>query len=561
LLTLRPSTTVAPVRGTRTVDWRALFVRADLGVIALWTLLVGVIGFARRDYNGDGMRHLPAAISSGWPHFGSTRWLLFPGLIKVIVRPFVMLGLVHDIWQAEIIFTFTSVTCGLVYLLCLRQWMVARGVDASARAASILLGAACVPLLKMCTDNMEATIPATLAVAGLTFAAVRSNDAERARTGILVAVGSIALATLLYQALILALGFLPLAVGPQTLRRQLRETYTLVACAVLLALVPAVMVTTLVVGGDTIGHAAFRAVNGDWTVVYRVYTAPGGGHSPGRLLTALVLGPGANAVMVPGNIPGLSSLIPHLRSSGWERSEAIGQVALLLAGVALTSGATFIAFRRRDWAWLFALAVLMLLPLARTFQYPYVKFYTLFPALLAIGALAIDPRITAWVGGALLLFNGTVVAASVAEGRRAYAANAAFEETLPPGSCWLTAGWMARETQQWTGFSCGLLRSFPQVADDDLEAGSRDASRTFTECLTRCFCEAPMVVTDEFTPEHRSVVHTNGFYYRGANLDELLWTPDKGIAVPRQPPEIFVYSKDAQEHACSQIREESQRPR
>jgi hypothetical protein len=532
----------------------------DVAVVVVWTCFVAFLAFTRRDYNGDGMRHLPAAISPGWPHFGSSRWLLFPWLLKGLLRPFVVLGLARDVWQAATIFAFTNVACGFVYLLCLRKWLVIRGAPTSARSAALLIAAGCVPLLQLCSDVTEPTIPATLVIAGLTFAAVRSNDAARVHTGILVAVASIALATLLYQALILALGLLPLAVGPRTLGRALRDTYTRAACAVLLALVPAIILTTLVMGGDTIGHAAWRAINGDWTAVYRAYAAPGGGHSPSRLLAALIFGPSANIFVVPGNVTGLSSLVPRLRSAG-ERSEALAQVAVVLSSVALMGGATVVAFRRRDWPWFFALTILMLLPLSRTFQYSYVKFYTLLPALLAIVALAINPRIAAGVGCALLLFNGTVVAATVAEKRTAYTANAAYEETLPPGSCWLTAGWMARETQSWTGFSCGLLRSFPQSAGDDLEAGSREASRIFTECVTRCFCDAPMVMTDEFTPEHRDVVHTNGFYYRGTNLDDLLWTPEKGIVVPKQPPEIFVYSKDAQVRACTKIREDSLVPR
>jgi hypothetical protein len=271
-----------------------------------------------------------------------------------------------------------------------------------------------------------------------------------------------------------------------------------------------------------------------------------------------LFGPSSNVLLVPGSLPGLSGLLPHLRSPA-TRSEALLQAGVILCGVGVMAGAVVLSVRRRDWAWLIALFVLMLLPWARTYTYSYVKFYTMLPVLLATSTLAVRPVVALCLGSIMLLFNGGVIAASVERGRTAYAVNAEYEETLPAGACWLTAGWSAHETEKWTGFTCGLLRSFfaPKTSGTDLATLSRDVRRDFRECVTKCFCESAMVMTDEFTPESRDTVHRNGFYYPSAELDELLWTPDKGVAVPKQPSNLFVYSNGAQAQLCSRIRDGS----
>src|SRR5262245_15092111 len=69
----------------------------DVIVIAVWLILAAVAGFSRRDFGGDGLRHLGPIVSLDHPKLGEPRWLLFPSLMFILLRPFVALGLVTSV--------------------------------------------------------------------------------------------------------------------------------------------------------------------------------------------------------------------------------------------------------------------------------------------------------------------------------------------------------------------------------------------------------------------------------------------------------------------------------
>src|SRR5258706_14501455 len=73
---------------------------------------------ARRDFLGDGLRHLPAALSSA-PHLGEARWLLFPLLLFLLVKPLAALGLVTGGEAAIQPFLWVSVASGALFLFSL----------------------------------------------------------------------------------------------------------------------------------------------------------------------------------------------------------------------------------------------------------------------------------------------------------------------------------------------------------------------------------------------------------------------------------------------------------
>ncbi len=186
----------------RIASGRGARVPPDVAVISLWMLAVAVAAFARESWWGDGMRHLPAILGGDGPVLGAARWLLFPPLLFVVVRPFVLLKWVTTVDGGARVFGVVSLLCVLVVLLSLRKWLIARGAPPWTRAAALALAAVTVPMLRMGTDILEPTFAMVPAIAALAYAADHGRNEAGGRRALLVAVAGIGLASLIYQGLV-----------------------------------------------------------------------------------------------------------------------------------------------------------------------------------------------------------------------------------------------------------------------------------------------------------------------------------------------------------------------
>ncbi|HEX4406202.1 MAG TPA: hypothetical protein VH560_15295, partial [Polyangia bacterium] len=300
--------------------WR---IDLDLWVIAAWWLLVVALGFSRPDYTGDGLRHLPAIVDGTGFHLGEPRWLLFPGFLYTLLRPFVVLGLAPDVVSLIRFMTSATVLAGAAYMLALRACLVASGVDdVRRRAAALALAGSTAGIFLPSFDLSEPIFGAALVIMGLAWAARRANasgasPAER-RRALIVSVATIATATLLYQGLVLAIGLLPLVIPRDTFR----DRRALLISALILAAIPLVIVGALVAAGNSVPYAIGRAIHGEENEFYRTFLKKTGVSA--RVLP-LIAGPPQGFVQHP-DFHGFNGLIASLRG-GVGRREAVETLA------------------------------------------------------------------------------------------------------------------------------------------------------------------------------------------------------------------------------------------
>jgi hypothetical protein len=170
-----------------------------LFLVLLFTVL------RRVDYAGDGLRHLDHVLNARYPAVGEPRWILFPVLLFGLLKPFVVAGIIDTVRDAAKLFTVFNVAFALGYMMCLRRWLMELpGVQ---RSAVLLLASGSQVFLTLATDAIEPTPAVFVAVAGLTYARFHSGLTDTAR--LMSASVSIALASLIYQGLLLAFFFLP----------------------------------------------------------------------------------------------------------------------------------------------------------------------------------------------------------------------------------------------------------------------------------------------------------------------------------------------------------------
>src|SRR6185503_14301982 len=105
-------------------------------------LLLVSAAAARRDFIGDGVRHIPAALAGEAP-LGEARWLLFPALVFVVLRPLSALGTMPDVERAIQALLWLSVACGVVFLVSLNRWLRAESGDGARRAGALMLAGSC----------------------------------------------------------------------------------------------------------------------------------------------------------------------------------------------------------------------------------------------------------------------------------------------------------------------------------------------------------------------------------------------------------------------------------
>src|SRR5262249_46583441 len=115
------------------MSWRG----RDARVLGLWVLAAGALALARTDPTGDALRHLHAPLEGAGFAWGEPRWILFPGLVYTLVRPWVIAGVVSTMTGAVAVSKAFAFVCGTTYLVALRSLLERAGLDASSRARGL----------------------------------------------------------------------------------------------------------------------------------------------------------------------------------------------------------------------------------------------------------------------------------------------------------------------------------------------------------------------------------------------------------------------------------------
>jgi hypothetical protein len=498
---------------------RGLAASPDLWVIAAWFVFAAAGGFLRRDFTGDGVRHLGAIASGAGLHLGEPRWLLFPGLLYLLMRPFVVLGLAPTVESLTRVMMGATLLAATAYMLALRACLVAARVDVRRRAAALALAGLSAAFFVASTDLMEPIYGASLIVCTLAWAARRvarvGSTAAEHRRALLVTVAAIALAALTYQGLVLAVGLLPL-VFP---REVLRDRRALVLSLAILACVPIVMIGGLVLAGNSVPHALKRALQGEENGLYRNFLKHSG---PLSRVLPLVGGPPQGIVNLQ-DFRGFNGLLAGLRG-GPGRSEALWTLARFALGGGIVLAGLLAALRRKDRGLLIAFAVMMILPLVRYQQYGYIKFYIFMAVLVAYGAARARPAVVAVLAVVLLSLSVKPMLSSVPEELAVYHEHEALYAQVGPRSCWVTPAWVPPHFFLWPGRICGVLATLASghgETEDDVVAAAHAATTT---CLEACFCDSSAVFTDDMTEasSENLAISARQFQYTVFDLGELV---------------------------------------
>jgi hypothetical protein len=526
------------------------FVRSDLGhaskepdlvVLALWGLLVGTFAYTRKDFLEEGVRHLPHILSSQAPALGEPRWLLFPALVFAVVRPLVAAGAIADLASAIKPLLVLSFVAGLTYLVALRRCLVARGVSAPCRAAALTLSGFSAPVLMLGSDTAEPLIAAAIAVAGLAYAATAGQDAPQSRRSAIVAMGAIALATLVYQGLIVAMLLVPCVVPG----RALLDRKTIVVGTAIVALIPAVLVAGTLIQGNTVSQGLERVLLGEQNPLYRTYLKSS---SISRYFAVVLAGPSQGVVSIP-NFRGMRVVIRMLKEPS-TTLKGVGSFAVLACGLFVVVTGMANALRRRDWAILLAFGSMFILPLVRNQQYSDIKFYVLVPAVLGLAASHI-PLNRVWLAAIIVaILNCAFVGRDIMQGRDLAGERIPIYARVGLDACWISSTWGPAIGYKWPGSGCAVL---------GILAGGRggDGPAKLDACLQRCFCETGSVFTDDLTVQAGPAIEEtlSHFKYPPARLDTVLWRRERGYPLTtKYGRPVLAYSNDVQERICGELR-------
>jgi hypothetical protein len=529
----------------------------DLWVIAAWWVVVVALGFLRWDYTGDGLRHLPPIVDGGGPRLGEPRWILFPGMLWALLRPFVVLGIAPTVQGLARVMTGATVLAAGAYMLALRACLAAAGIDSRRRAAALALAGLSAGLFLPSTDLMEPIFGATLVMVALGWAARRvarldASEADR-RRALLVTVAAIAVAALLYQGLVLALGLLPLVFPRETLRDRRAQ----LQAALILAAIPLVMVGPLVLGGDSLQRALGRALQGEENPLYRSYLKKTGPFARvTATIVALVGGPPQGLVQV-GDFHGFNGLIAGLRG-GEGRSQALGILGRFAFGGGIILAGVIAAIRRRDRAVLIAFTVLMILPLVRSQQYGYIKYYIFLPVVVAFAAGRARPGLVGLLAAVLVWLHVVSWVRALPGEHRDYREHAAVYEQAGAQGCFFTPAWAPPYSFLWPGRVCGVLTALASGHGDTDAQVIAGAHARMTAALDACFCESSGVYADDLTESLRPQLAESArqFRYTSFDLGELVLPEGRASRV--SPPDVlrplYRYPPDDQRRICESVK-------
>ena len=511
--------------------------RIDLVVLcALSALLIGLAA-ARRDFLGDGVRHLPAVLATH-PKFGEPRWLLFPPIAWTWVRTLSRVGVVTGVDSTIQALLWMCVASGIAYLYAIRSWLVLEGRDASSRAAALLLAGSCAPVLILFSDIAEPQIAAAIVACGLLYARRHRDDPVRANYGVFVAIVAIAIATLIYQGAILALGMLPLVAYPPS-----PDEWRLAATAgAAVFLVFVVTIAAQVAAGTTVRLATTTAVAGERNPLTRSLM---GRPSAAKYVAAIVAGPPQGVVALE-NFTGIPALVTALRGEDAEAAQrGILNASRLLLGCVVVAILVAGGMRTASWRLLVALAVLLVLPVLRNQQYGYPKFFVLWPIPIALLAVRCRTRAIVLAAAAVLISNTWVVAREVRRGRELSTAVQADYARATPTTCWFTSGWSPPVSYLWPGTTAPLLGVLATGNDPVIQASA------LTVAIRRCFCESDAVWTDTSSRDADTVTSlARHFDYTAIDLTSVLVDPAERPS-SLSLPGGHIYPAADQQRICS----------
>jgi hypothetical protein len=509
-------------------------VSPDLIVLIAISALLMIAGIMRREFLGDGVRHLHAILSDQI-QAGEPRWLLFPPLASVWVRALSAAGVIAGPEGALRALVVLSIASGILFLFSIRAWLRSESEDDARRAAALLLAGSCAPVLILFSDIAEPQVAAAIAAAGLAYARVWRDDESRTRTAMLCAVGAIAIASLIYQGMILALGMLPLVVSTGTVSRR----DLLMASSGALVLVSMTMVAAQIATGTSALVAAAAVVQGEHNPLTRSMMAS---PSPWKYVAAVIAGPPQGIVALE-NFSGLKALASGVANGN---QGAIANVILLLLGFVATAMLVLRGVRDRQWRVLAAAAVILALPVVRNQQYAYVKFYVLWPIPVALLALRCRTRIVFMTATIVLATNAWLVGEQIREGRDRYRDARAIYASATPSTCWLTSGWTPPFPYLWPGNVTPILGTLATGTDPAAQRAALTAS------LRHCLCESDAVWTDT-TSRDAGVVTSIARHFEYRDTDLALVLIDSRDVDGNSVPGVWVYSDSARQRRCRAV--------
>lgn len=515
---------------------------SDNLLLAAFLLIFLVIGLRRLDYAGDGIRHLDHILQSNHPVVGEPRWILFPLLLFAIIKPFASVGIIHSAHQAAQVFCLFNILCGFAYLVCLRRWL--RDLPALRRAAVLLLsGASCV-FLTLATDTIEPTPAVLIAVAGLTLARFHAGFSDGSR--LTIAAVSLALASLIYQGLLIGFLFLPaiFPVSTLTFRR-----FVLRVAPVGLA-VPLVVIILLSIGGDTPWNAARRFRLGASNVAEsRQYSRI----SARNVAGVVIVGPAYAFASIP-ELRGLAGTIGLLRYPTTAFEGIRGAAAWCCAAAAIIATLILLVLQKKI-ALLFAFAGLLALPALRMSQYGYMKYYVLLPLLvvLVVPRLEVNFAYPACLGILLLWSNLEQIRTQrlQAETLRRQVARDLYPK-IPQAACFLTNGW-GPPVPDWRGDSVPWAHILNSGYAESQRENASANSRQLRDQLKKTFCTCPAVVTDSFIQPNLASLQQELSYFGVVDipLSQLIVSSGSSAAIFRSPKfAVYRFSLDDQRRAC-----------
>ena len=511
----------------------------DLIAIGVFAIVLAAAAAARQSFNGDGIRHVAAAIAAARPPIGEARWVLFPTLVWILVHPLAAAGWFGNAEQAARPLVALTVAAGIVYLAAIRAWLRTRGDDAWRRAAAVALAGSTAPFLLLYSDFEEPAIAAAAIVAVLAYAAARQRRTESIAPVVLVT-AIIAAASLVYEALILALALLPLCVDTRTLTR--RSTAAAVAFTIAAAI--GVAIGARVYAGDSARAAALSLARGETNPFTRAFM---GTPSPAKWAIALIGGPaqGFAALRRFAGVPALAAAIGDPDS----RPDALANALRLALGIALAIALGWSIIVRRNWRLALAIGGIVALPIVRNNQYGYAKFYVLWPAVAAIGSTAFAPSEVIAAAALLLASNGWLLASDIYDGRQGHAEAEAIYAGGPANACFFTAGWTAPFPILWRGRTAAVALTLSEGTEP------RAQEVALTRTLDECFCDSAAVWTDTTAESRRAVeLLEEQFHYRQIDLGSLLAPADGRTQLGSGVLHLYAYTPARAADACRRIR-------
>jgi hypothetical protein len=521
-----------------------IWVRHNLDKLLLTTFCVVfvLLGLWRFDHAGDGLRHLDHILRSRYPALGEPRWLLFPTVLFLVVKPFVSIGAIHTVLQATKVFCFFNALCGFFYLVCLRHWL--RGLSVGQRTAVLLLAGGSSVFLTLATDTIEPTPAVLVAVSGLTVARFRRGLSDDLR--VTVAVASLMLAGLVYQGLLFGVFLLP-CIFPYALLTCRRIIFRVV---LLVSVVPLVTTVLLCFGGDAPSNALRRFVQGESNVASaRQYSV----RSAKNIAGVAIVGPAYAFASIP-DLRGVTGSIQLLR----HRKSILGGIRGVVAWFCMAFAiiwAIIVLVVRRQLAVLVAFAGMMVLPALRMSQYSYLKYYVLLPLIIVLAVPRLGVRFVylGVLGALVLLSNIDQMWARRVEGEKLRLhATRAFAGRISNEACFLTSGWGV-PIPHWRGSSLAwahILNGGNSASQAHL---SKENSQLLRTRLKDIFCKCPQIVTDSFFESNLVALQHELSYFQIVDipLATLVVPATNSVEIFRSAKfGVYLYSPENQRRAC-----------